>query len=59
MIEALSKEISYKFDYSIIDLNEHSLIQEQRNLLRTQCIDATDKSNITQYKIAMESLLIM
>lgn len=45
-----------KFLYFIEDRNTGKIIQEQRGVMRTNCLDCLDRTNVTQTKICMRIL---
>ncbi len=49
-----------KFVYFVEDRNTGNIISEQRGVMRTNCLDCLDRTNVTQTKITMrivESIL--
>eukprot|EP00347_Sterkiella_histriomuscorum_P022024 403331952 len=59
IIESLDQQGNYQIDFSLIDLQENLILMEQKGLIRTQCVDSSDRSNIAQYKIALTALHII
>lgn len=45
-----------KFLYFVEDRNTGRILQEQKGIMRTNCLDCLDRTNVTQTKIAMRIL---
>ena len=45
-----------KFLYFVEDRNTGKILQEQKGIMRTNCLDCLDRTNVTQTKISMRIL---